>query len=94
MSKTIIQFDLIRHGETSYLVDPNSFTMYGTISFDYLTNFFANVKEWAPDVWRDIKSQDKNCKEVIMSVFIDSDDFNSWLDFDLLPEIPSDLFKI
>lgn len=88
----IIVFDLIKIAENSYCIDPNSFEMYGAIGFGYIEDFFNTIDTWGADMWTDAKHvvNDTCSKTVTLKVFIDSDDFTSWLDYEVLD--PADTF--
>lgn len=84
--KTRIEFNLIKIGEDSYTIDPNSFAMDGKIGWNYLEEFLWKETDWYAEVWNDENNEklDSCCRQVIMEVWLDSDDYRSWIDFKVL----------
>ena len=80
---TIVQFELIRLGDNDYCIDPSTLYVFGFINFymleqlttsaDYLNNMIENLEIG-------------KSKTVTMQVWEDSDDYRTWLEYELLPD--------
>ena len=89
MKNTIIAFDLARLADTEFVLDPNSFAMNGMIGWHYLDEFLWKETDWYAEVWDNKKNEilDSCAKHVIMEIWLDSDDYRSWIDFEVINEL-------
>ena len=96
--KAIIEFHLIKITDNEYLnnyvIDPHSFKMNGGMNYIDLNHFLWEDKTWHDDVWNDPNNEilDSCNKQIILEIWLDSDDNKSWLDYKVLNEYP-DVFK-
>ena len=83
MNKTIVQFDLIKLGEKDFCTDPNTLYVFGYINFNMLEELMTSP-DYLNDMCENIEIGKP--KEITMEVWVDSDDFRTWLDYKLLPD--------
>lgn len=82
MNKTIVQFDLIKLSEESYCVDPYSLYVFGFINYNLLKDLLTDL-----NYLTEMKVEILNIpKTISLKVWEDSDDFRTWLDFEILDD--------
>lgn len=83
MSKTIIEFEVIKYSENGYTVDPTTLYVNGHINFIELQKMVTDLDYLKEDI---IDIGIGKSKVITMEVWEDSDDFKTWMDYRLITE--------
>ena len=81
--KTIVQFELIRLSDDKYCIDPSTLYVFGYINFNMLEQLITSA-DYLNDMIENLEIG--KSKTVTMQVWEDSDDYRTWLDYNLLPD--------
>ena len=81
--KTIVQFQIIKLGDKDYLTDPNTLYVFGFINFNMLQELLTSI-EYLGEIGESFKMHEP--KTVTLQVWEDSDDFKTWLDYEIMPD--------
>ena len=82
--KTRISFELYNYGNFNYCVDPNSIIINGPVlNWNYLNDILFNKENTNLfELTKELENEKPYLVE--LDIFLDYDDHQSWIDFDLV----------